>query len=145
MSRNSAKLAPAGLMQTTSPLPTHCTKCNAPFPIHPPGYSGGSGYACLASGGVVCYSCADALQRDELKDHSKPFGAYVSSDGQTITTWTGGRLMDVVRSQPCALTRASYTHDSRSYRSIRARDVHGNLWHGRGSAGVCITLRPMKG
>lgn len=85
------------------------------------------------------------MQREELKDRSKSFDAYVSSDGRSITTWTGGKLMDVTQSWPCQITRPSHWHDSRSYRSIRARDVHGTMWYGRGSAGIAIKMRPMKG
>jgi len=139
-------------MQSTSSNPiaareagqTHCA-CGAAFPIHEKGYCGSSGYAVLPDGRKICYACADKQQIEELQDRSKPFGAYVSGDGQTITSWTGGRLMDVTQSWPCTLTRRSNWHSSKSYRSFRARDVHGKLWYGRGSAGVCITLRPMNG
>lgn len=92
----------------------------------------------------ICFLCADKRQLKELTDRSQPFTAYVSSDGNRITTWTGGKLMDVVQSRPCQLTRHSYTHDRKSYRSIRAMDVHGGFWHGRGSAGIAITLRASK-
>lgn len=120
--------------------PTHC-KCGNAFPIHPAGYTGASGYAVLPSGEHICYPCADAQQRDELRDRSKPFVAYLSGD--KVTTWTGGELMRVTHSRPCKLTRLSYTHDRRSYRSIRAVDVHGGHWTGRGSDGVAIRLRPV--
>lgn len=119
---------------------THCP-CGAAFPIHPTGYCGAAGYAIVTDGSKICYACADKAQIGELKTR-QPFVAYVSSDGQSITTWTGGKLMTVTRSTPCALTRQSFTHDHRSYKSIRARDVHGKNWYGRGSAGICITLRP---
>lgn len=118
--------------------------CGEAFPVHPAGYCGGSGYAITASGEKICYSCADKAQREELKDRSKPFCAYVSGDGKLITSWTGGELMKVTQSWPCQLTRSSNWHDSKSYRSIRATDCHGRKWYGRGSAGVCITLRAAK-
>jgi hypothetical protein len=41
------------------------------------------------------------------------------------------------------LTRQSWTH-GKDYRTINARDVHGNYWTGRGSPGICINLRPIK-
>ncbi len=121
---------------------THCA-CGAQFPIHPEGYCGGSGYATLKDGSHICYSCADKMQIEELKDRSKPFLAYVGSG--TIQTWTGGKLMTITRTRPCQLTRRSYTHDRNSYLSIHAVDVHGGHWAGRGSKGIAIRLRPVKG
>lgn len=119
-----------------------CSKCKE---VKPVGTSGGTGYARVNDGkDLVCYACADAMQREDLRDRSKPFCAYVASDGASITTWTGGKLMSVVESRPCRLTRMSFTHDRNSYRSIRARDVHGGEWVGRGSAGIVIKLRPVK-
>lgn len=130
-------------MNTTKTPKTHCEKCNAAFPSRP--HTGAtSGYAITPKGIYVCYACADAMQREELKDRSKSFFAYVSSDGKRITTWTGGTLMTVTQSWPCQLTRSSHSHDSRSYKCIRATDVHGGRWYGRGSAGVCIKMRPVK-
>ena len=125
------------------PKPTHCALCSAAFPQHPPGYCGGSGYALIRvkrGWKAICYPCADARQREDLKDRSKPFVAYVAKDA--ITTWTGGHLMRIIRSVPCRLTRSSFWHSRNSYRSIRAVDVHGGHWHGRGSAGVAIKMRP---
>lgn len=104
----------------------------------------GTGYAVLPDGKPVCYSCADKRQREELKDRSGPFTAYLSGDGQRITTWTGGELMRITSSRPCKPTRDSFTHDVKSYRSVRARDVHGNDWSGRGSPGILINMRPVK-
>lgn len=125
-------------MQTANQ--THCA-CGAAFPIHPIGYCGGSGYAITRDSVKICYSCADKAQIEELKDRSKPFGAYVSGDGRAITSWTGGHLMRITRSRSCRLTRLSHTHDKGSYMSVHCVDVHGGHWHGRGSAGICITLR----
>lgn len=118
-----------------------CSKCGA---VKPVGTSGVTGYARTADGNaIICYECADRMQVAELKDRSKPFCAYVSSDGRAITTWSGGKLMTVIRSRPCQLTRRSNWHSRDSYMSIRARDVHGGEWCGRGSAGIAIKLRPV--
>ena len=84
-------------------------------------------------------------EKRELLDRTKPFFAYISYDGKTITGWKGNVLMNVTYSTPCKLSRMSFTHSNKTYRSIVARDIHGGLWYGRGSAGVCITLRPYKG
>lgn len=131
-------------MKTNTTTPTHCALCSTAFPPVPQG-GGAAGYAVTREGLHICYACADAQQIEEMKDRSKSFGAYVSSDGQRITSWTGGLLMRVTQSWSCQLTRQSQWHDSRSYKSIRATDVHGKKWYGRGSAGVCITMRPCKG
>lgn len=125
-------------------FPCRCHRCSAIFPTPPP-EGGPSGYVITSEGTHICYTCADAAQREDLKDRSKPFTAYVSTDGQKIETWTGGNLMQVVQSWPCKLTRPSWTHSRSSYRCFRARDVHGGLWYGRGSSGIAITLRPCKG
>jgi hypothetical protein len=130
-------------MKTETCTDTNCSRCNALFP-EPPKGGGAAGYATLPDDSRICYACADAMQIEELKDRSKSFCAYVSSDGKQITTWTGGKLMDVTQSWPCALSRRSNWHDEKSYRCIRAKDVHGNRWYGRGSAGVVIKLRACK-
>jgi len=103
----------------------------------------GTGYSIYDEKHLVCYSCADAREREAIKER-KPYFAYLSGDGLRVTTWTGGKLMDVVRSRPCTLTRPSWTHDRKSYKSVSAVDVHGGKWHGRGSAGICIKMRPSK-
>jgi len=118
-----------------------CADCGKTFPVQT---SGGTGYARTADGKTICYGCADIRERAELKDRTRPFCAYVSSDGKAVTTWTGGRLGDVISSRPCALTRQSFTHSRGSFRSVRVRDVHGGEWYGRGSPGVCIKLRACK-
>jgi len=120
----------------------NCHDCHLPLPVNPPGHCGGTGYAEF-EGKRICYPCADKRQIEHLKDRSKPFGAYVGKG--VITTWTGGKLMTITRSVSCKLTRQSWVHDRNSYRSIRAVDVHGGHWAGRGSEGIAITLRPVKG
>lgn len=115
--------------------------CGNLFP-EPKEGSCAAGYAVLDCGIKICYPCADKRQVEDLKDRSKPFCAYVGKG--IITTWTGGKLMTITRSRSCELTRMSYTHSRGSYRSIHAVDVHGGHWHGRGSEGICIRLRPCK-
>lgn len=78
-----------------------------------------------------------------LKDHAEPFGAYISSDGKSITGWKGNILGRVVSSTSVRLTRWSSTHGSKIL-AVRVRDVHGGEWYGRGSPGVFIRLRPCK-
>jgi hypothetical protein len=123
-------------------IETHCADCNHQLPIMPKGHCGGAGYAALPDGSRICYQCADKRQAEDLKDRSKPFTAYVSEG--IITTWTGGKLMAITRSKTCKLSRWSWTH-GKTIQAIQARDVHGKMWCGRGSAGIAINLRPIKG
>lgn len=102
-----------------------------------------TGYAVMPTDELYYYNCADVNQREELKDRSKPFVAYVDSAGKNITTWTGGVLARITQSWPCQLTRRSFWHGN-GYSCIRAVDVHGGKWFGRGSPGIAIKLRPCK-
>jgi len=122
---------------------TNCSLCGAAFPVHPPGYSGASGYAVIPGNRRICYPCADKRQIEALKDRSKPFVGYVGKG--VITTWTGGKLMTITRSTACELTRQSFWHSRKGYMSIHAVDVHGGHWTGRGSESIAIRLRPVKG
>lgn len=101
-------------------------------------------YATNAQGQVFSDEGVAIRERRELLDRSKPFGCYLSTDGRLVTGWKGNMLGAVAWWNPCELTRRSYTHGE-SYRSVHVVDVHGAHWHGRGSPGVYITLRPCKG
>jgi hypothetical protein len=89
---------------------------------------------------TMCYPCADAWQREQMKDAKCVFG-YLSSDGKAIETWTGGRLADV--------TRLNKTRSPLAYHAylcyVRATDVHGQKWWGKnGGEGVAIKLHRIK-
>jgi hypothetical protein len=100
-----------------------------------------SGYATTSEGKRICYACADARQRDDLLDRSRPFGAYLSSDGRKITSWTGGELMTVTRETDWRIFGSRHNRGS----CVTAIDCHGKRWHGRGAGrSTCITLRPSK-
>src|SRR3990167_9912689 len=109
----------------------NCANCNTPFVAD----EHTTGYAICANDVKVCYACADTIARADMVGASR-FTGYLSGDGARFTTWTGGTLGDVVSSKPCKLTRTSFTHDKRTYRSVRVRDVWGKIWFGRGSAGI---------
>lgn len=114
-------------------------KCGATF--QPSGCA--TGYATLPNGTRICYDCANKIEIEDLKDRSKPIVAYVGKDN-SITTWTGKKLMTITRAWPCQLTRQSVWHSKKSYMSIHAVDIHGGHWTGRGSEGIAIKLRPVK-
>lgn len=100
-----------------------------------------SGYATTPEGKRICYTCADAEQREALKDTSRPFTAYLSSDGRKVTTWTGGELMQVTRETDWRIFGSHFNRGS----CISATDCHGRRWYGRGAGrGMAITLRPRK-
>lgn len=82
-------------------------------------------------------------ERRELLDRSKPFYAYVSSDGKSVTGWKGNVLGRITSATNYRLTRQSYTH-GRTINFYRVTDVHGGLWTGRGNPGIAIKLHPVK-
>lgn len=86
----------------------------------------------------------NVAERLALLDRSKPFVCYVSGDGRAVTGWKGNKLGDIVRTRTGRLARWSAFHGSFIH-YYRVRDVHGGLWYGRGSPGMVIALRPMKG
>jgi hypothetical protein len=101
-------------------------------------------YALSRDNEMLCYQCCTARDIRTMM-HASRFTGYLSSDGRSFVTWPGETLGTVIDSRPCKLTRLSYTHDKRGYMSVRVRDVNGREWHGRGSAGIVITLRACKG
>lgn len=100
-------------------------------------------YARDGAGNIFSDEGVDLREKRELLDRSRPFGCYISSDGRRVTGWKGNTLGTIFDWSPCKLSRVSFTH-GREYRSIKVRDVHGGLWYGRGSPGVCVTLRPAR-
>lgn len=101
-------------------------------------------YATDSVGNYYSDEGVDVREKLELLDRTKSFYAYLSGDGRHVTGWKGNVLMTVTYSAPCKLSRMSFTHSNKTYKTIVAQDIHGGLWFGRGSAGVCITMRPYK-
>lgn len=120
-----------------------CAETGKPFVIASDGFT--FNYATNDSGQVFSDEGVRIRESRELLNRSKPFTCYLSSDGKHVTGWKGNILGTVIRSNPCTLTRRSHWHDSSTYRSVRIVDIHGNQWHGRGSAGIIIHLRACKG
>lgn len=80
----------------------------------------------------------DIREKRELLDRSKPFFAYLSSDGRSITGWKGNKLASAISWNG----RVGYCRDG-CY--VNAVDVHGQKWHGKnGGKGMAIVLRPSK-
>lgn len=112
-----------------------CDRCGAEFPKPPPG-GGASGYAILPNGGRICYACSNMLEVGAMA-RAERYTAYLSSDGTRITDWPGGVLATVIT------TRPTFRHGQGWY-AVRARDVHGAIWYGRGQRGMVLTLRRAK-
>lgn len=97
-------------------------------------------YGIDAQHGMHCYTCCHARDVASLLDRSLPFSAYVSCDGRTVSNWPGGKLADISH---YGESRTGWHGSTQAY--FRARDVHGQWWHGRGAGkGMYCTLRPMK-
>lgn len=98
-------------------------------------------YARNSVGEVFSDEGVNIREAREMLDRSKPFTGYLSCNGKTFGGWKGNVLGHVTRSSTVRLTRMSYTHGE-TMLAIRVRDVHGAQWYGRGSPGICVTLRP---
>jgi hypothetical protein len=84
-----------------------------------------TGYATTQGGARICYACADAAQHEEMRTAQSMF-AYLSSDGRTISTWTGGALARVTSEHT---QRVGFGfRPSRTYLQAIAPD--GSRWHG---------------
>jgi hypothetical protein len=106
----------------------------------PPG-SLGTGYAITAEGAYICYSCADERTLADIAAASPgdrvPAALYLASDGRTITTWSGGKVMTLA-------SKGNRHNFSRERFYLTARDAQGRTWHGTGAEGMYCTLRLTK-
>jgi hypothetical protein len=127
----------ASYMPPSKPYRWACAQCAKVLPDT-------ESHALTRDDEMICYACATAHDVESLKSSDR-FTGYLSNDCREWTTWTGDILGTVIQSNPCKLTRPSFTHDRQSYKSVRVRDVHGAQWHGRGSNGIVCTLRKVKG
>ena len=75
-----------------------------------------------------------------LKESKGPIGVYVSNDGRTITTWKGGQLGHITRSEE------KWSGFAGRLLYVNVVDEFGGTWYGKGlGRGMYITLRPTKG
>ena len=89
------------------------------------------------TGRKVCYDCAADADRRLLTETGRVF-AYVSSDGERLTTWSGivlGRI-----------TRAASSRNNFGARVVRVWGcINGHNVYGMGGgSGMCITLRKIR-
>lgn len=99
----------------------------------------GTGTAYDLTGRSMCYGCADSQQAAEMTTADQML-LYLSSDGRSVTTWSGGVLARVT--EHSATRTGWYGPD---IHLIRATDANGARWYGRnGGNGMCIMLRRAK-
>jgi hypothetical protein len=110
-----------------------------PTPQPPGGI--GTGYAITAEGAHICYSCADERSLADVAAASPgdraPVALYLASDGRTITTWSGGKVMTLA-------SKGNRHNFSRERFYLTARDAQGRTWYGTGAEGMYCTLRLTK-
>lgn len=117
---------------------TTCADCGATFPSPPVGIGGPSGYAIRWNGDRICYPCSDAYARAAFAVFDV-FVAYVSCNGESITTWPGGFLARIT-----CMSRIRSGFGDAQY-SVDAVAPDGSQWYGRNAgAGMSIRLRRKK-
>lgn len=102
-------------------------------PIHGYGSKDGKRY---------CYDCCEQGDREAMRTEDTFSGAYVSSDGRTITNWPGrllGRVTYLARRDGTRSQWGEYLY------SVKVTDVFGQRWYGVGGGrGMWVTLRKYK-
>lgn len=134
------------------PPVTHCHECGAEIPARAPDACT-PGYGCapgvivgntrdgqpIEQRPAVCRACCHARDLEQLRDTSKPFFAYVSGDGKSITNWPGAALMRIYSHHE---GRGGFGGRMHYWRAV---DTHGRHWHGKNSdRGACVTMRACK-
>jgi len=110
-----------------------------PTHFHANGIPMTAGYAEMSDGRRVCYACADDLQRGAMVQNTE-ITAYLSSDGEHITTWTGGELAKVI-----SLGSATTGFGGSEITFVRAVSPDGREWYGRnGGKGMSVRLKAVK-
>ena len=114
-----------------------CSSCWHQKPVQ---FSGGTGYGQDKAGLLHCYECCTKQDREAMRDQSKPFYCYLSSDGKRVTSWPGGELGAV---HSLGFSRSGW--NGSEIARFHVRDVWGQWWSGRGAGrGIACTLRKMK-
>lgn len=114
-----------------------CAETGEPFTIVSDGCS--FNYATTSDGAILSDKGVDIREKRGLLDHSKPFVCYLSTDGKRVTGWKGNTL-------GCVASESTARNPFGGHLTyIRAIDVHGHAWHGRGAGrGMCLKLKACK-
>lgn len=124
-----------------TPAPVLLT-CGHPATPQEPG-SISTGYGTKSNGDKVCLSCAFKFEQSAFWRATRYTG-YVSSDGTTFTTWTGGVLaiMDWGWSTQDGQVRHTPTGGEYKRYHWTAHDNDGGQWYGdNGGPGMVVTMR----
>lgn len=98
------------------------------------------------TGDTMCYPCADAHERAVMRIAQRVV-AYISGDGSTVTTWTGGTLATVDPADRRQRGQRQYTPSGGSWtRHVwHATDPHGGRWYGvNDGPGMAVRLRRVR-
>lgn len=139
-----------------------CAMCGAAFPVHPPGYCGGTGYAIKPDGARICYPCAGAdvraamvrdgravmyLTIDEARAPRDSAGRLDPSGYNPahwcLTDWPGTLRFALAECWPY---RHPFSGSRRGGIAFRFRGPDGAMWHGRHDSATydIVTVRRCK-
>lgn len=93
-----------------------------------------------------CYPCSDEHERDAMT-RANAFVAYVSTDGDALTTWPGGHLATIDPADTRQTGRRTYTPSGGTWtRHVwHATDVDGGRWTGvNGGPGLIIRVHRLR-
>lgn len=94
------------------------------------------------TGRTMCYSCAEANEREAIKG-ATVYSGYVNGDNTRLTTWTGaelGKITSIVRGKKQCDKNGPYR-----MRTVYVTTPDGGRWYGRGSDDmVAVTIRRLK-
>jgi hypothetical protein len=93
---------------------------------HPPSPHGShtTGTAITPDNREICWTCADELILQSMREHGVVTG-YLSQNDTVIETCSGGKLAEVVYTK---VSKVGFGRMPRTY--YRAVDVYGRLWYG---------------
>lgn len=112
-----------------------CATCGATIE---PQTNGRTGYGKTADGRRHCYPCCDRAEAEAFAAADAHF-AYLSGDGNSVTTWTGGELARVTYRKRHAGTWGG------EWWTVDAVAPDGARWYGRGPGpGMYLRLRRRK-
>jgi hypothetical protein len=125
-----------------------CDDCGSEGPSFPNGMTSAYSITHNPDGSELlrCPACAhkhDIAEFEKCGDEGKPFYGYFDEDHNLIGL-RGNILARNVHAFPCKLARHSFMHHGRPYKSVHVIDPQGRIWYGRGSAGICCTMRMNK-
>lgn len=106
-----------------------CNDCGAAFPVNPPGYTGGTGYAVTLEGLRICYSCCGTRDRANMQK-TGVFVGYLTGysvaeggPGFTVTNWPSSLKFR-------AIVRKGRHNIARVRRDAWFDGPDGYVWHG---------------